>query len=381
MKPPDDFRPTPDELLDRYDLRSEPKSGGRGTLRVILGAAPGVGKTWQMLDEGRRLRAAGADVVVGYVETHDRAETAARIGDLEIVPRRHLDYRGKLLEELDLDAVLARHPGIALVDELAHTNIPGSRHEKRWMDIEEMLDAGIDVITTVNIQHIESLNGTVGTITGVAVRETVPDWVLAEAAEVQLVDLSVPALIERLKAGKVYGPVRAEQALRSFFREGNLTALRELALRQTASTVDDQLDSYMRGHDIEAVWGAADRILVVLDPDLPSDHAIRSAWRLAAGFRADLVALAVVPPEDTAARERLASAIRLAEDLGAAVRVVENRDRIAAIAQTARDENASTLVLSYRPGRGWRDRLGDGFVDRLFDALDGVDVHLVEATR
>ncbi|HET9659344.1 MAG TPA: sensor histidine kinase KdpD [Thermomicrobiales bacterium] len=381
MKPRDDVRPDPDELLDRYDLRSEPVAGGRGMLRVFLGAAPGVGKTWQMLDEGRRLRAAGEDVVVGYVETHGRAETAARIGDLEIVPRRQIDYRGKLLEELDLETVIARHPDVALIDELAHTNVPGSRNEKRWMDIEELLDAGVDVITTVNIQHIESLNGTVGTITGVAVRETVPDWVLAEAAEVQLVDLSVPALIERLKAGKVYETARAEQALRGFFRAGNLTALRELALRQTASTVDDQLDSYMRGHEIDAVWGAADRILVVLDPDLPSDHAVRSAWRLAAGFRAELVALAVVSPGDTAARERLSAAVRLAEDLGATVHTLEHRDRIAAIAQAARDENASTLVVPYRPGQSLRSRLGGGFVDRLFEALDGVDVHLVEAAR
>ncbi len=379
MKPRDDARPDPDELLDRYDLRSDQETSGWGALHVILGSAPGVGKTWRMLDEGRRLRAGGEDVVVGYVEVHGRAETAAQLGDLEIVPRRRIDYLGKSLEEMDLDAVIARRPDIALVDELAHTNVPGSRNPKRWMDIEELRAAGIDVITTINIQHIESLNSTIETITGVTVRETVPDWVLAGATEVQLVDLSVPALIERLQQGKVYEPARAEQALRGFFREGNLTALRELALRQTAATVDDQLDSYMRGHDIDEVWDAAERFMVVLDPDVPSEHAVRSAWRLAAGSRAELIAIAVIPPGDRNARSRLTLATRLAEDLGARILVIESPDRVTAIAQAARDENASTLVLAYRPERGLRGRFEGRFIDRLFAALDGVDIHLVEA--
>jgi two-component system sensor histidine kinase KdpD len=247
------------------------------------------------------------------------------------------------------------------------------------MDVEAVRDSGIDVITTVNIQHIESLNGTVETITGIQVRETVPDWVVADATEVQLVDLSVPALLERLKDGKVYEPARAEQALRGFFREGNLTALRELALRQTAASVDDQLDTYMRGHDIDEVWDAADRILVVIDPDVPSEHAVRSAWRLAAGNRAELVAIAVLPPGDRASGALLTPALRLAEDLGARVRIIEGRDRVAAMSQAARDENASILVLPYRTPRGLRDRFETRFVDRLFDALEGVEVHLVEA--
>jgi two-component system sensor histidine kinase KdpD len=381
MNYPDDARPDPEDLLDRYDLRSEPEENARGKLRIILGAAPGVGKTWQMLLEGRRLRADGADVVIGYVETHGRQETAAQIGDLEIVPRAAIDYRGKQLEELDLGAVIARRPDIVLIDELAHTNVPGSRNQKRWMDVEEIRDAGIDVITTLNIQHLESLNTTVGHITGVAVRETVPDRIVAEATEVQLVDLSVPALIERLKDGKVYEPERARQALEGFFREGNLTALRELALRHTAATVDDQLEDYMRDNEIDAVWGAAERILVLLDPGIPSDHAVRSAWRLAAGYRAELLALAIVEPGDRAARERLAPTIRLAEDLGATVEIVESRDRLAVIAQITRDQNASTLVIPYRAGRGWRSRLEPSTLDLLFDLLDGVDLHFVESHR
>lgn len=378
MKAHDDDRPGPEELLDRYDLWSRPKESGRGTLRIILGAAPGVGKTWQMLNEGRHLKLDGEDVVVGYVETHGREETAAQIGNLEIVPRKQIDYLGKQLEELNLDAVIARHPDIVLIDELAHTNVPGSPNQKRWMDIEAIRDAGIDVITTLNIQHVESLNSTVGHITGVTVRETVPDRIVAEATEVQLVDLSVPALIERLRDGKVYEPERARLALQSFFREGNLTALRELALRQTAATVDDQLEDYMRGHEIDAVWGAAERIMVLLDPDVNNEFSIRSAWRLAAGNRAELIALAVIPPGDQTTLRQLAPAIRLAEDLGATVQLIEHRARVAAIAQAARDENASTLVFTYSPVRGWRSKFGGSFIERLFDALDGVDLHLVE---
>lgn len=374
-----DARPDPEDLLDRYHLRTEPEENGRGKLRVILGAAPGVGKTYQMLNEGRRLKSDGNDVVVGYVETHGRAETEAQLGDLEIVPRKRIDYQGKLLEEMDVGAIISRNPDIVLVDELAHTNVPGSRTEKRWMDVEAIRDAGISVVTTLNIQHIESLNGTVSTITGVAVRETVPDWVLAEATEVQLVDLSVQALIERLREGKVYEPRRAEQALRGFFREGNLTALRELALRHTAATVDDQLEGYMRDNEIEAVWGAAERILVLLDPDIPSERAVRSAWRLAAGHRAELLALAVVAPGDKSATERLGAALRLAEDLGASAQIIESRTAIESIAKFARDVNASTIVVAYRPERGWRKKIESSFVDRLFEALDGVDLHLVES--
>lgn len=377
--PRDHDRATPEELLDRYNLREVSLEDGRGNLRVILGAAPGVGKTWQMLDEGRRLGSDGVDVVIGYVETHGRKETHAQIGDLEIVPRALIDYRGKQLEELDLDAIIARHPDIVLVDELAHTNVPGSRNEKRWMDVEEIRDAGIDVITTLNIQHLESLNTTVGHITGVAVRETVPDRIVAEATELQLVDLSVPALIERMKEGKVYEPARANQALEGFFREGNLTALRELALRHTAATVDEQLEGYMRSNEIESVWGAAERILVLLDPDIPSEHAVRSAWRLAAGYRAELRALAIVEPGVQASRDRLANVIRLAEDLGAYVDVVETRDRIAVIAQITREQNASTLVVPYRARRSWRSRFDPSVLDMLFDQLDGVDLHFVES--
>jgi two-component system sensor histidine kinase KdpD len=237
----------------------------RGSLRIYLGAAPGVGKTFAMLNEGRRRRGRGTDVVIGYVETHGRARTAEQIGDMEVVPRRVLEYRGAALEEMDLDAVLARSPDWALVDELAHTNAPGSERSKRWMDVEVIRDAGIDVIATVNIQHLESLHTAVESITGVAVRETIPDKIVDEADRVELVDISPEALRKRLEQGKIYPADRAQAAMANFFRTGNLAALRELALRRTAKEVQDQLERYMHDHQIGAVWPSTDRVMVAID--------------------------------------------------------------------------------------------------------------------
>ena len=233
----------------------------RGRLRVYLGAAPGVGKTYAMLDEGRRRSGRGTDVVVGLVETHGRARTAAAIGDLEVVPRRRVSYRGLQTEEMDLDAVLVRRPTVALVDELAHTNVPGGRNPKRWQDVQELLDAGIDVITTVNIQHLESLNDVVEGITGIRQRETVPDAVVRAADAVELVDMSPPALRRRLAHGNVYPADRVDTALAHYFREGNLAALRELALLWLADRVDEGLERYRGSHGIEATWATRERVL------------------------------------------------------------------------------------------------------------------------
>jgi two-component system sensor histidine kinase KdpD len=242
-------RPDPDDLLRRYGFAVRTQEGGRGRLRVYLGAAPGVGKTYTMLQEGRRLKAGGHDVVVGLIETHGRAETAAQIGDLEVIPRQQIDYRGVAIEEMDTETILRRKPEIVLVDELAHTNAPGSARQKRWEDVEVLRNAGIDVIATLNIQHLESLNDVVASITGVEVRETIPDQILDGATEVQLVDLPIEGLLERLEQGKIYPPERARQALQNFFRAGNLTALRELALRSTAAGVDERLESYRPSGD------------------------------------------------------------------------------------------------------------------------------------
>ncbi len=265
-------RPTAEEMLARLEAEREATgdsststSPGSGRLRIFLGAAPGVGKTYAMLAGGREARQAGADVVVGFVETYGRPQTAAQLAGLEIVPRRSIVHGGIVLEEMDVPAVLARHPQIALVDELAHTNAPGSAHAKRYEDALDLLRAGIDVWTTLNVQHIESLHTAVETITGIAVRETVPDWVVAQADEVSLVDISVEEMHRRMNEGNIYPPAQARMALQNFFRKGNLTALREMALRRTAENVDEALDRYMREHRIAAPWAAAERVLVAFD--------------------------------------------------------------------------------------------------------------------
>jgi two-component system sensor histidine kinase KdpD len=378
-------RPTPEQLLERYGLAMHGQPDARGRLRVFLGAAPGVGKTFAMLREGHRLKREGRDVVVGFLETHGRAETAAQLGDLEVIPRRQLSYRGVVVEEMDTEAILLRKPEIALVDELAHTNVPGSPREKRWHDVEFLRDAGIEIISTVNVQHLESLNDVVESITGVAVRETLPDRVLDGATDVQLVDLPVPALMERLEQGKVYPPQRARQALEHFFREGNLTALRELALRRTAAGVDESLVRYMREHEIPGVWPASERVLVLVDDSLAGGTILRNAWRLSSAWRGELLAVAVVPPgglsqlpeQRRAAYQRNLS---LAEDLGATVQVVEGSDPVTALANLCRTENVNVVVLGHEPRRGWRARLGRSFIDRIFEHLTNVDLYLVETT-
>src|SRR5690242_14704709 len=261
-----EHRPNPDELLAR--VQAEETQRARGTLKVFFGATAGVGKTYAMLEAALEKRGEGVDAVVGYVETHGRVETEALLGTptlrgmLPALPRRRAEYRGTALEEFDLDAALARHPQLILVDELAHTNAPGSRHPKRWHDVVELLDAGINVYTTVNVQHIESLNDVVAQITGVVVRETVPDRIIEQADEVELIDLPPDELLQRLREGKVYVPQQAERAAQNFFRKGNLIALRELALRRTAERVDAQMRGYMRDHAIPQTWPAAERILV-----------------------------------------------------------------------------------------------------------------------
>src|SRR5215475_6752723 len=270
-------RPSPEALLEA--ARREDRATGR--LKIFLGAAPGVGKTYEMLQSAHARLKAGADVVVGLVETHGRVETEALLRGLEVVPRKRIEYRDQILEEMDLDAVIARKPQIALVDELAHTNAPGCRHPKRYLDVEELLSRGIDVYTAVNIQHIESLNDVVAQITHVRVRETVPDSVFNRADAIELIDLTPDDLIQRLKEGKVYVPRQAERALEHYFSPGNLTALRELALRRTAERVDEQLLTQMQAHAIQGPWAAGERILVCISEDPRAAGLVRYAKRLA----------------------------------------------------------------------------------------------------
>ena len=285
----DDQRPSPEALLEAARRADSPL----GRLKIFVGAAPGVGKTYEMLQQARARLQDGYDVIIGIVETHGRKETQALVEGIDIVPRRHLEYKGQQLEEMDLDAVIARHPHIALVDELAHTNAPNSRHPKRYLDVEELLNQGINVYTTVNIQHIESLNDVVAQITHVRVRETVPDKVFDRADAIELVDLTPDDLIERLKEGKVYVPKQAERALEHYFSPGNLTALRELALRRTAERVDSQLLTHMQAHAISGPWAAGERILVCISEDPRAAGLVRYAKRLADRLHAPITGLCV----------------------------------------------------------------------------------------
>src|ERR1700690_2398212 len=280
-------RPSPDALLQQVAKES------RGRLKIFLGAAPGVGKTFEMLSTAQVKRQQGLDLVLGVVETHGRKETASLLEGLEVIPRRRIDYKGHTLEEMDIDAILKRRPKLVLVDELAHTNAPGSRHPKRYMDVEELLEAGIDVYATLNIQHLESLNDVVAKITSVRVRETVPDSIIDRADDVEMVDLTPEDLIQRLKDGKVYVPAQAERAVRHYFQAGNLTALRELAARRTAQRVDNQMVDYMRSHAIQGPWAAGERGLVCVEGGAKATAVVRHAKRLADRLRAPWIAISI----------------------------------------------------------------------------------------
>ena len=374
----DPNRPSPDALLEA--ARREERT--RGRLKVFLGAAPGVGKTYEMLTVGRARLRAGADVVVGVVETHGRAEIEALLDGFEVIPRRTVPYHGTALEEMDLDALLARRPQLALVDELAHTNAPGSRHPKRYQDVEELLDAGIDLLTTLNIQHVESLNDVVASITRIRVRETVPDGILDRADDIEVVDLNPDDLIERLKAGKVYVPTHAERALRHYFSRGNLTALRELALRRTADRVDDELLSHMRANAIPGPWAAGERVLVCVSEDPRSAGLVRHAKRLADRLHAPWTALFVEGARSASmgegARDRIAEALRLADRLGGDAVTMPGGRRIADdILAYARTANVNHIVVG-KATRSWAFELLNGsVVHDLVRGSGNISVHVV----
>ncbi len=415
-------RPDPEELLRRYSLRdsdleapispvhltpragegTSPQSGGyphrRGRLRVYLASAAGAGKTYTMLNEGHRRESRGTDVVIGYVETHGRAETQAQIGDLEIVPRKKVTYRGVTLEEMDTEAVIARHPKVALVDELAHTNVPGSKHVKRYQDVEEILDAGIDVITTLNIQHLESLNDLVASITGVRVRETLPDWILDRADEVELIDISPYALRQRMKHGNIYPPERIDAALNNFFREGNLTALREIALRRVAEKTEAQLQEYMTEYGITEMRPAGEHVLVGFDSRPHTREVIRDAWRLAHGLHANLIAVTIrpegylafmskligilkfgrdAPKYREAALHRLEEHALLAEDLGAEVIRTSSSDIARTLVKIAHEHQVTQLVLGQPARSHWEELLRGSIINRLLRLSTDIDIHLV----
>ncbi|MGW0663475.1 DUF4118 domain-containing protein [Streptodolium elevatio] len=353
---------------------------GRGKLRIYLGAAPGVGKTYAMLGEGQRRRARGADVAVGLIECHGRPRTAEMLEGLEVVPRREMEHRGSAFTEMDVDAVLARRPKVALIDELAHTNVPGSRNAKRWQDIDEILDAGIDVISTVNIQHLESLNDVVESITGVPQRETVPDAVVRRANQIELVDMSPEALRRRMAHGNVYAPEKVDAALSNYFRVGNLTALRELALLWVADRVDEYLQQYRAEHDISATWPARERIVVGLTGGPEGDTLLRRAARIATrGSGGELLAVYVSKSDGLtgASPEALAQQRALVESVGGTFHSVIGEDVPSALLDFARGVNATQIVLGSSRRKPWQYILGPGVGATVAASSGDIDVHIV----
>src|SRR5712672_979342 len=373
-------RPDPDFLLAKVK-RQEPEAR-RGKLRIYFGSSAGVGKTYAMLVAARKLSAEGRDVVIGVVETHGRAETAALLADLEILPPKPMPYRGKDLYEFDLDAALLRRPALILVDELAHSNARGARHPKRWQDVEELLAAGIDVFTTLNVQHLESLNDVVGGITNVRVWETVPDTAFDDADEVVLVDIPADDLLERLKTGKVYVPHQAERAANNFFRKGNLMALRELALRRTADRVEGDVQAYRVDKSIESVWKTANALLTCVGPDAGAERVVRAAARLAGQWNAEWHAVYVETPGlqrlPAARREKILGTLRLAKELGATTAVIADADVATSVIAYARNHNLSKLVIGRDPARRlwpWQRSSGQKL------AMLAPDIDLVEIGR
>lgn len=372
-------RPDPDALLALAE------KDRRGKLTIFLGAAPGVGKTYAMLQRARRLRDAGTDIIVGLVETHGRSETASLLEGLDILPRREIEYRGRTLHEFDLDAALARRPAVIIVDELAHSNPEGSLHPKRYQDIDDLLDAGINVWTALNIQHVESLSDLVTQITGVTIRERVPDSVLSRADEMLLVDLPPAELIERLKEGKVYLPESANRAVDRFFRVGNLTALRELALRRTADRVDDQIVDYLKQNAIEGPWASGERLIVCVGVDPLSEIVVRAAGRLASGLNAPWVAVHVERTDrerdDAAAIRQLEKVLRLAEELGGEVKRIAGNDYVEEILKFAAAEHATQIVIGSGPKRGWALWRRQSLQDALTARASGLALHVVTSDK
>jgi len=366
---------TPQQWLEKASAE-EKKSG---ILKVFLGYAPGVGKTYSMLSEAVRRSSRGEDVVAGYVETHGRKSVSELAAKIEMVPRRKLDYRGTLFEEMDVDAVLTRKPQVVVVDELAHTNIEGSRHPKRYEDVIELLEANIDVLSTINIQHIESYAPQVRLITGIQVRETVPDWVLQRAAEVVMVDLTPEALQTRMRRGDIYALEKVERSLGNFFRSGNLIALRELALRRVAEAVDKSLDAYMRRENIRRNWGVRERIAVCISAHPAAQHLIARAARMAQAVDAEFFALHIDLGRDNGEEDQktLEANLRYAESLGAKVEEIRGSSVAETVAEFVRDRRITQVIFGHSATRGWKKYLFLNAVQRFLRDSPAVDVHIV----
>ena len=374
-------RLNPDELLSY--IQKEEQQQNRGQLKIFLGYAAGVGKTYAMLEASHQRQEQGVDVVVGYVETHGRIETDRMMAGLEVIPRKAIEYRGVRLTEMDVDAVLVRRPQLALVDELAHTNVPGSRHLKRYQDVEDLLDAGIDVYTTLNIQHIESLNDVVAQITGVQVHETLPDSVIDEASDIELVDLPPDELLVRLKEGKVYVPEQAARAIDKFFRKGNLTALRELAMRRAAERVDDQMLAYMQTRAIPGPWPAAERLLVCISPSPFGERLVRTARRLADELKAEWTAVYIETSEHARLsrdqQDRIARTLLLAEELGGKSITISGESIARVATDYARQHNFTKIIAGKTLQPRWVEWLRGSVVDQLMRNSGNIDIYIVSS--
>jgi len=372
-------RRDPDALLAR--VQEDEARERRGRLKIFFGAAAGVGKSYAMLEAARKQASSGVDVVVGYVELHGRAETEALLEGLEILPAQRIEHRGIGLREFDLDGALARKPRLILVDELAHTNVPGARHPKRWQDIEELLQSGIDVYTTINVQHLESLNDVVAQITGVHVRETIPDGVFDRADEVELIDLPPDELLDRMREGRVYGGEKSEQAIKEFFRKGNLIALRQLALRATADRVDAAMREYRDRHAIANPWVAGERLLVCVGPDALSERVVRAARRLALAHHAQWQAVYVETPSlqrlPQDARDRVLRTLKLAEELGAQTANLSGNSVATELIALARARNISKIIVGKPLQSRWRDRFRRSLVDELIRTSGHIDIYVI----
>ena len=376
-------RPDPDELLARVE-RDKAKAR-RGRLKIFFGASAGVGKTYAMLLAARERRSENSDIIVGLVETHGRKETAALLEGLEVLPPKLINYRRTVLREFDLDAALKRKPSIILVDELAHTNAEGCRHPKRWQDIEELLNAGIDVYTALNVQHLESLNDDIGQISGIRVWETVPDTVFEAADEIELVDLPPDELLDRLKDGKVYLPQQAEEAIKNFFRKGNLIALRELALRQTANRVDAQMQDYREDNAIREVWQVSERIMVCIGPNALAERLVRAGKRLANSLRAEWIVVYVETPElqrlPAEKRDGVLRILRFAEQLGAETVALSAPDMSAALINLSNERNITKIIMGKPTRRGWKRLLLGSVVDMLISDAHNINLYLLGSPR
>src|SRR5512147_258251 len=372
-------RPDPDALLKR--VQAEEARESEGKLKIFFGANPGVGKTYAMLEAAHEQRRDGVDVVIGVVETHGRAETEALVKGLEVMPRHAVDYRGTVLQEFDLDAALARRPTVILIDELAHSNASGMRHAKRWQDVQELLKAGITVYTTVNVQHLESLNDVVAQITGVRVRETVPDSVLERADDVELIDLPPDDLLQRLRDGKVYVPEQIQHAIQNFFAKGNLIALRELALRRTAERVDQQMEVYRRDHSVVRTWPAAETIMVCVNMKPRGPRLIRAARTMTTGLHAKWIAVYVQTPRHLrmpqADRDRVNQTLRLAELLGAETVVLSGANVVQELLSYARTRNVTKIIVGKPVRARWKEWVFGSVVAELVQQSGETDIYVI----